>query len=212
MRLRESQPSCARSDATIRILTAISRWAAPECKAGSALYGGRVVVSRFGHIKPDDAVACWVRLVLLSAAHKDQSPTLEGLLIGKRCFKLAAPAPALARRLLGDMITLRADGLRQVLPLPIRTAAAHADVLCFDSGEPLARARQAYRSEDDNWSYFFSTFDDLTEPGPKPSDPLPENSTGDEATSGSRFERLASWLFGPIATRLSRWQPERGQH
>lgn len=170
-----------------------------------AVHGARVVVQRFGHLKADHTLAGWLRLVLLAASGKDM-PGLEALLVGKRCHRLAAPEPQLARRLLGEMVQVREAGLRQVLPLPLRTAAACADLLNWKDGEPLQRAGQAFADEDANWAYFFPSFDELLRPGPAPGDPV-----AGASDRTSRFEALSGWLLAPITTRLSPWRPGREQ-
>lgn len=153
------------------------------------LWDGQVVVQRFGHPKPDDALACWLRLLLVAADPANQLSQPTGLIIGKTCWQLRAPAPDQAQRLLAELVSVRADGLVQVSPLPLRTAAAYADLMTWQTGEPLARARTAYGAEDANWHYFFGNFDELV--GAQP----------------GRFEQLASWLLGPIVGQLSRWRP-----
>lgn len=151
------------------------------------LYGDRVVVQRYGYLKPDQALACWLRLCLLSAAR--QAPAgLIGLLVGRDARQLPAPEPGLARETLARLVELRDDGLQQVLPLPLRTGAAYTDLLCWEKLEPLDRARSQFTEEDANWCYFFPTFGDLLATG--------------------RFEDLASQVLGPIAAGLQRWRPE----
>lgn len=167
------------------------------------LHENRVVVERFGKLKPDDALACWLRLLVLQASGNHTSG-LSGLLIGKGCYSLAAPAPDLARRLLAEMVRVRASGLNQVLPLPLRSAAAYVDLLSRRYGEPLERARDQFKDEDDNWSYFFAGFDELLAAKPQPGDPA--------AGAPSRFEGLAKWLLTPILDRLDSWRPDRSGH
>lgn len=152
------------------------------------VYGGRVVVQRFGYVKPEQALICWLRLALLSAADRATDESV-GLLIGKDCRQLSAPEPDLARQILTRLVELRDEGLQQVLPLPLQTAAAYADLLCWETREPLERARRAFeeKGEDANWRYFFPTFDDLCATG--------------------RFPDLASEVLGPIVAGLQRWQP-----
>lgn len=152
------------------------------------LYGNRVVVQRFGHPKPDDALACWLRLALLSAAGREPIGA-SGLLVGKRCHLFAAPERQLALQILAWLIELREEGMQTVLPFPLRTAAAYAGLLSWGKGEPLDRARDKYPAEDANWCYFFPGFDDLLATG--------------------RFEALADQVLGPIASRLEPWWPER---
>lgn len=153
------------------------------------LVDDKVVVQRFGFPKPDDALACWLRLLLVVAQSDADQPGTEGLLVGKRCYRLSAPSGEQAREILGWLVTTRREGLRHVLPLPLRTAAAYADLLNWTWGEPMVRARQAYRDEDANWQYFFPDFDDLTQAWP------------------GRFEKLADRLLAPLADHLTEWRP-----
>lgn len=153
------------------------------------LFDGQVVVRRFGHPKPDDALSCWLRLLLAAADPDAGSGQIGGLLVGKRCYRLGAPSRAQARQVLADLIELRRVGLEKILPLPLRTAAAHADLLSWKSGEPIDRARQAYREEDANWRYFFPGFDDLKDAWP------------------GRFEELVGRVISPIGDHLDRWRP-----
>lgn len=153
------------------------------------LFDDRIIVERFGYPRPDNALTCWLRLLLAVAALEEDAAQPYGLLIGKRCYRIAAPPPAVARQLLSDLIELRNHGLQQVLPLPLRTAAAHADLLNWKSGAPIDRARQAYLDEDANWHYFFPRFNDLLDAWP------------------GRFEELSARVVGPINDRLERWRP-----
>lgn len=171
------------------------------------LHNRRVVVHRFGHPKPDDALACWLRLLLLAASPAHFPAVQEGLLVGKRCHRLAVPEPQLASLLLGQLIQLRESGLRQVVPLPLRTAASFVDLSSWDTGEPLQRASRAFAKEDANWSYFFGNFDELLEPSLERFDPVAAG-----PPPSSRFEALAHWLLAPIVARLTPWRQARSGH
>lgn len=170
------------------------------------LHDGRVVGQRFGYVKADDALACWLRLLVLSASPAGVPAGPTGLLVGKRCHLLDAPEPQLARVLLGELVVVREAGLRQVLPLPLRTAAGYAGLLSWDASEPLQAAESAFAREDANWAYFFGSFAELLTPRPERFDP--------PAAGGqqlSRFEALADWLLAPICSRLSTWRPGQEQ-
>lgn len=160
------------------------------------LQDGAVVVSRFGHLKPDDALAGWLQLCLVSACHGCEI-VRGALLIGKRPQVMTTPDPEQARVILTGLLRLRAQGLSQVLPLPLRTAAAYAQVLSFQRGQAADRARVAYGAENENWLYFFPTFDSLTTARATRHDPLPVG-----GALGSRFETLAMWLMHPIKLAL----------
>ncbi|EPH00346.1 exodeoxyribonuclease V, gamma subunit [Propionibacterium sp. oral taxon 192 str. F0372] len=165
------------------------------------VHGGRVVVSRFGHLKPDDALRAWLKLCLVNACHGVQ--TIDGaLLLGKRSKSLRCPDPDQATTILRGLVRLRAEGLTRVLPLPLRTAAAYCNVLTFERGQHSDRARAAFAKENENWAYFFSTYSELVASRPVPHDPAPPG-----GALGSRFETLAAWLFVPININLREWRP-----
>lgn len=153
------------------------------------LFDRRVVVKRFGFPKPDDALTCWIRLLLAAADPGPDLAQVGGLLIGKRCYQLTAPPASQARQLLSDLVAVRAEGLHQILPLPLRTGAAYTDLLNWKSGEPLSRAHQAYADEDANWQYFFADFDEL------------------HAARPGRFEQLCDQVIAPIKDHLNPWRP-----
>ena len=160
------------------------------------LQDGAVVVSRFGHLKPDDALAAWLQLCLASACHGPEA-TRGALLIGKRPHVMTVPDPDQARVVLTGLLRLRTQGLSQVLPLPLRTAAAYAQVLSFHRGQSGDRARAAYQSENENWVYYFPSYEALTRTRATRHDPLPVG-----GALGSRFETLAMWLMHPIKLAL----------
>ena len=92
-----------------------------------ALRGGTVVVARFGRLKPQQLVTCWVRLLALASSGTEH---LVGHVIASTGHRLLeAPAPARARVLLGQIAELAARGAHELVPLPVDTSAALMGVL-----------------------------------------------------------------------------------
>lgn len=190
------------------------RQAQTDCEievAGVRLHGrvhtsdGWVAVHRFGHPNAKQALDCWLRMLLLAACDPTAAGA-PGLLIGTRTWQIEGCPTDLARELLDDLVRLRTSGLQRLLPLPSKSASAYADVLSWEKGTPLDRAKSTYErftrdqgpteGDDPNWRYFFDGFDELIALPPEPNDPathLP-----------SRFASLADWMWGTLARRLRR--------
>ncbi|MCL2783096.1 MAG: exodeoxyribonuclease V subunit gamma, partial [Propionibacteriaceae bacterium] len=91
--------------------------------------GGAVVVARFGRLKPLQLITCWVRLLAVSASLSHDDAPLTGHAVssnGRRT--LLAPPPSRSRALLCEIAALTRQAAHQLVPLPIETSAALADV------------------------------------------------------------------------------------
>ena len=167
------------------------------------LHGSSVVVHRFGKVKPQNALACWVRLLAVAASDHDV-PELNGVVIGRTRHSLTPPSQAEARSRLAELIRLREIGLRQVLPLPLESAAAKLDYLGGYGSDPLLRAEKAftpnpcYGRQDPDWTYFFADFDEL----------LSVRRPGAPEGSPPWFVALADWLIEPLQEATGIWRPQ----
>ena len=111
----------------------------------SGVRGGVLLGVGYSRLGPRQRIAAWVRLLALSAAHPEVP--YEAVTIGRGAETTAArtrrrrdradpSARATTRRSaggsaleeLGKLAALRAEGMREPLPLPGRTAAAYAQV------------------------------------------------------------------------------------
>jgi len=104
------------------------------------LRDGAVVVQRFGRLKAAQLATCWLRLLAVAASRDDDDrTTLIGHAVasgGRRT--MIAPAPQQARELLGQVVRLASQGARQLVPLPVETAAALTGALGFKPGDDAA--------------------------------------------------------------------------
>lgn len=114
--------------------------------------GGRVADSHYSRIAPRHLADAWVRSLALTASTGER---VDAVLVGRRgSERLVAPPPALAERLLADLVALYAAGGERVLPMP--PTVAHRWALLRARGEdPLACERQLdadwRHDHDDEW-------------------------------------------------------------
>ncbi len=136
----------------------------------SGVRGGALIGVGYSRLGPRQRIAAWVRLLALSAAHPEVP--YEAVTIGRGSRErggedervAVARIPPLARdqqerrqlalEELGKLAALRAEGMREPLPLPGRTAAEYAQVALRGDGDPESAAlgiwasRFRYEGED----------------------------------------------------------------
>lgn len=163
------------------------------------LHDHRVVVHRFGWLKPTDAITAWLRLAALSASRAVDRP--EAILVGKgRNYRLLAPEPDQAAGMLREFTGLRRAGLRQIVPLNPAWAGAFTGLFTFKSNNPQWRLQQAMTTCDANWEYFYPDTDTLLTQPVDPTDPGVHDDP-------SRFVVLSRWLVQPILDALRVFKP-----
>ncbi|MFP5020266.1 exodeoxyribonuclease V subunit gamma [Pseudonocardia phyllosphaerae] len=116
------------------------------------IHGDTVVRVEYSRLKAKHRLRAWVQLLALTVAHPDRPWT--AVTVGRGSGGVARSTigpvdPAEARRALADLVALRAEGLREALPLPTDAAATYARL----------RARgvhpsNALASADADWSRF----------------------------------------------------------
>lgn len=160
------------------------------------LHGHALVSHSFAKLNGRQVIESWLALVALAAGGADDD-TIAVLvnLDGTMCLR--APAAAAARGLLADFVALRRAGLRQLVPLPIRTAAKWSGLLPQHKWWNLDHEQEGkdqwQREADEEWRHFgLSSWSSLMAPLSLPGDP------GHPATMNSRFQQLADWCFLPI--------------
>lgn len=208
-RLLSSQTAAARAAAE-RVQAArcgVPRWVDCAFEAADGQIVGRIPMSGahivqhgFRYAKIDDLLGIWLQILLLSASKPDRIPS--GCFVGRNALLLTAPPPDQARRLLAGLLRLRTMGLRQAIPMPLRTAAAYLDFQSWQRDpDPAARTATAFATEDANWHYFFPTAADLLaarRPG----------ATG-RKDAIPWFAELARWVLNPIRRHTHAWAPGR---
>ncbi|MDT9593390.1 exodeoxyribonuclease V subunit gamma [Nocardioides zeae] len=94
------------------------------------VHGGNLVTVDFSSLKAKQRLTAWVRLLALSASHPDRSFVAHTVgRAGRAGPKRAIAGPLDHRALewLRDLVELRERGLREPLPLPLRTGCAVAE-------------------------------------------------------------------------------------
>jgi len=160
-----------------------------------------VVSHAFSRTNAATLMTAWLNLLLLSATRPAPAVGWRAVHVGRDalCTLLAPPAERSAQ-LLAEMTSLRSAGLVQLVPLPIRAAAAFqrlTPVKPWRPEDPEVVARRDFRHEHDaDWARFVGDdLDALRRLEAQPGDPgLP---------GGSRFENLSDWMFTPIREQLS---------
>ncbi|RYP88623.1 exodeoxyribonuclease V subunit gamma [Nocardioides guangzhouensis] len=121
----------------------------------SGIVGSRIVSVTYSSLRARQRLQSWVDLLALSAGHPDQSWTASAVGKGR-----AGPSQALAGPLdhravawLRDLVDTYDRGLREPLPLPLRTGLAYAEgslrARMGDPKDPLQQARREWETDRD---------------------------------------------------------------
>jgi exodeoxyribonuclease V gamma subunit len=165
--------------------------------------GGIVLDVGYSSLGPKQRLAAWVRLLATVAATGDGE--LRAVAVGKsrdgadRCL-LGGLEPVAAAELLADLVALRDAGLREPLPMALKTSFAYAQARVRMS-EGNARARAAREWETDR--YAPENADRAHELVFGAAVPFAAWASGAPA-AGERYEGEAT-RFGVLARRL--WTP-----
>jgi len=115
----------------------------------SDVRGHRIVRVHYSTLAAKHRLASWVDLLALAAGMPDASWTASTFghhKVGPR-QSLLRPVDHRAVDLLRDLVELRDRGLREPLPMPLRTAHAYADAVRARQN-PLAKARNEWETSD----------------------------------------------------------------
>ncbi len=154
----------------------------------------------------------WVELLALTAA--DPAREWRAVVVGKdgkgaKRSVLGPVDPALARAVLADLAALRDAGLREPLPIPLRTAATYAASRCRgmrpDNAERAAERewtseKMGERKDAEHvllWGVD-SPFETVTRARPRPADFLTGHQDGADGPEPHRLGVLAMRLWSPL--------------
>lgn len=165
-------------------------------------WDGKVIIHRAGRLKAISLAEAWVKLSMLSAS--GLAPKEAVVISTDAVRRLAAPGEEQAQLWLSDLILLLQDGSRQLVPLPIDTAAAYMGEVWNrnSSDRPDWRFSQTWSNRqgfgeydrDLSWQHFYRDASQLLLDPPHALDPTPPNTD----IFDSRAKQLSAWLFQPI--------------
>jgi exodeoxyribonuclease V gamma subunit len=156
----------------------------------------------YSRLAPKHRAAAWVQLLALAAAHPDEawsSATIGKGQDGPRTERIERIAPEHARAVLADLVALRAEGLREPLPLFPKSSERYV------SDRPRRTTRQAFDAARRSWSGDFGdgrdaahvlvwgrdrTLDDVAG--------APSGAGPDDGGESTRFGELAVRLWRPL--------------
>lgn len=126
----------------------------------SGVYGHTLLSASYSRLGPRQRLAAWVRLLALTAANPEIP--FEAVTIGRggprgtiqvvripQLGNTPGVRAAAAVAELAPLAELRAEGLREPLPVPCRTAHAYAEAALQSGDDPVAAALKRWRS---GWS------------------------------------------------------------
>jgi exodeoxyribonuclease V gamma subunit len=157
----------------------------------------------FSRVGAKHRLAAWVQLLALTAAHPSRS--FEALTIGRASSgggvtvcRIAPLDAATALQHLEDIVELYDRGMREPLPLAVKSSAAYAEAALAGHGAAAAGAKQwesewSFDKEDRDLEHQLVhgrvvSFDELTEAPPRPDESFEDAET-------SRFGRYALRLW-----------------
>ncbi|MGO4955772.1 exodeoxyribonuclease V subunit gamma [Luteococcus sp. Sow4_B9] len=165
------------------------------------IHGSQCVRYGFSRTNAVHLLQAWFDLLALSSCHPSPPTGWRSVHIGRDAVAtLTAPPPEQCVRLLDELVRMRDQGLRRLLPLPVKTAAVFTGATPlrpYRDHDPQARAVSEFRYEhDSDWARFMGPRLDVLR--------SIERIDGDPGPIGpSRFENLADWLFTPLREHLS---------
>ncbi|MBI3224374.1 MAG: exodeoxyribonuclease V subunit gamma [Mycolicibacterium cosmeticum] len=115
------------------------------------LYGHVLLSASYSRLSPKHRISAWVRLLAIAAATGEsnwQAVTLGRATDEDQAARRAVlDTPDDAAAILRALIDVRAAGLREALPLGVRTSAAYAEHSNWNLDEAYQKARQEWTSE-----------------------------------------------------------------
>jgi len=119
----------------------------------SSVFGNRLVTVSYSRLSAKHRLRAWVDMLALSAGLPDESWTAHTLGRGSAGGQAAVVAPLDHRALqwLRDLVDLYDRGMREPLPMPVKTACAYAEAVHQArrgaSGDPLWKARREWETD-----------------------------------------------------------------
>ena len=115
-----------------------------------SVYGGRIVNVSYSSLAAKHRLRSWLDLLALSCAHPDSSWTAHTLGRGRAGtgHAMVGPLDHRAEQWLREVVDLYDRGMREPLPLPVKTACAYAEALrSGDSGDAELKARRTWETD-----------------------------------------------------------------
>jgi exodeoxyribonuclease V gamma subunit len=116
----------------------------------SSVFGNRLVTVSYSSLAAKHRLRSWVDLLALSAGHPDENWTAHALGRGRAATAHASAGPLdhRAEQWLRDLVDIYDRGLREPLPLPVKTACAYAEesqkLRQTGNGSPQWKAKQQW--------------------------------------------------------------------
>jgi exodeoxyribonuclease V gamma subunit len=114
------------------------------------LYGHTALSASYSRLSSKHRISAWVRLLAVAAATGD--PSWEAVTLGRAADDIRSARRAIlstpddAAALLRALIDVRTAGLREPLPLGVRSSAAYAEVFGWNIDEAYQKAREEWTS------------------------------------------------------------------
>jgi len=118
-----------------------------------SVYGNRIVSVSYSSLAAKHRLRSWVDALALSVGHPDRSWTAHAL--GRRgrntAHAVVGPLDHRAQEWLRDLVDLYDRGMREPLPMPVKTTCAYAEAAHLQqrsgSGSPLERAKREWETD-----------------------------------------------------------------
>jgi len=113
----------------------------------TGVHGATLVISNFGKVNPKRRFRTWLTYLLLAAAHPDEE--FRGVLVGRQATVPLGPIGSdEACRSLADLVRLHELGLREPLPIALKTSFEYASARRKGAvaGEALKGAARSWES------------------------------------------------------------------
>ena len=119
----------------------------------SSVFGNRLVTVGYSRLAAKHRLRSWIDLLALSAGHPDESWTAHALGRGRAgtARAMAGPLDHRAEHWLRELVDIYDHGMREPLPLPVKTACAYAEAsLTRRRGahvDPVEKARREWETD-----------------------------------------------------------------
>jgi len=118
-----------------------------------SVHGNRIVSVSYSSLAAKHRLRSWVDALALSVGHPDRSWTAHAL--GRRgrntAHAVVGPLDHRAQEWLRDLVDLYDRGMREPLPMPVKTSCAYAEAAHLQqrsgSGSPLERAKREWETD-----------------------------------------------------------------
>ncbi len=117
-----------------------------------SVFGNRLVTASYSSLAAKHRLRSWVDLLALTVGHPDESWVTHALGRGKAATAqaLGGPLDERAETWLRELVDLYDRGMREPLPLPVKTACAYAEAArrgSANSGSPEWKARREWETD-----------------------------------------------------------------